>query len=310
MSLLSIVIPSYNEEDILPSTAQVLGKLLDEEKISHQMIFVDDGSEDSTWDRIVEIADAGDHVTGVRFSRNFGKEAAIIAGLACARGDCTAVMDSDLQHPPETLVRMYRLWEQGYEVVEGVKRERGRESVPHRLSARLFNRIMSQGTRVDMSAASDFKLMDKKVVSALLAMPERNTFFRAMSSWIGFKTCSVEFDVKERSAGTSKWSTMSLIRYAINNIAAYSSLPMQLVTGAGIFSLILSVILGIQTIVRYASGHAVEGFTTVILLILLLGSIVMISLGIIGYYISQIYEEVKARPRYIISDMTGYGGET
>lgn len=306
MSLLSVVLPSYNEEEMLSVTAGRLSRLLQEEKIEYQLIFVDDGSRDRTWDRICEVAEKDPDITGIRFSRNFGKEAAVFAGLACAKGDCTAVMDCDLQHPPETLVSMYRLWEEGYEVIEGIKKDRGQESISHRASARLFYKIMSLSTGMDMSKASDFKLMDKKVVEALLNMPERNTFFRAMSSWIGFKSTSVEFDVRERGAGRSKWSTESLIRYAVNNIAAYSSLPMQMVTGAGVFSLLLTLVLGVQTIVRYFTGHAVEGFTTVILLILILGSIVMISLGIIGYYISQIYEEVKARPRYIISKRIGY----
>lgn len=301
MSVLSIVLPAYNEEAVLTNTVAVLNETLTRENIPYHLIFVDDGSKDATWDRIVEVSEKYDSITAVRFSRNFGKEAAILAGLSCSKGDCTAVMDCDLQHPPKTLVKMYHLWEEGYDIIDGVKRDRGKESVQHRLAAKIFNGIMSKEIRIDMSAASDFKLMDKKVVGALLTMPERNMFFRAMSSWIGFRTTSVAFDVGERSAGSSKWSTMSLVRYALGNIAAYSSLPMQLVTGAGMFSLILSVVLGIQTIVKYFSGRAVEGFTTVILLILLLGSIVMISLGIIGYYISKIYEEVRGRPRYIIS---------
>ena len=278
MSLLSVVLPSYNEEEMLSVTAGRLSRLLQEEKIEYQLIFVDDGSRDRTWDRICEVAEKDPDITGIRFSRNFGKEAAVFAGLACAKGDCTAVMDCDLQHPPETLVSMYRLWEEGYEVIEGIKNDRGQESISHRASARLFYKIMSLSTGMDMSKASDYKLMDKKVVEALLNMPERNTFFRAMSSWIGFKSTSVEFDVRERGEGRSKWSTESLIRYAVNNIAAYSSLPMQMVTAAGVFSLLLTLVLGVQTIVRYFTGHAVEGFTTVILLILILGSIVMISL--------------------------------
>ena len=164
-----------------------------------------------------------------------------------------------------------------------------------------FYKLMSKATKIDMSRASDFKLMDRKAVDTLLEMPERNAFFRAMSSWIGFQSTTVEFDVQEREAGESKWSTKSLIKYAITNIVGYSSAPMQIVTGAGVVVFLLGVILGIQTLVRYFSGHAVEGFTTVILLILIIGSIIMISLGIIGYYISRIYEEVKGRPRYIIS---------
>ena len=155
--------------------------------------------------------------------------------------------------------------------------------------------------KIDMSHASDFKLLDRKAVDSILEMPERNAFFRAMSSWIGFRQTQVEFDVQEREAGESKWSTRKLVAYAISDIVGYSTAPMQIVTGAGIVVFLLAVVLGIQTLVRYCSGHAVEGFTTVILLILLIGSVVMFSLGVIGYYIARIYEEVKGRPKYIIS---------
>lgn len=156
-----------------------------------------------------------------------------------------------------------------------------------------------------MSRASDFKLMDRKAVDALLEMPERNAFFRALSSWIGYRTISVEFDVQEREAGESKWSTWSLVKYAITNIVAFSAAPMQIVTVAGVFMLFMAFVLGIQTLVKFFMGHAVVGFTTVILLLLIIGSIVMISLGIIGYYISKIYEEVKGRPKYLVSKKIG-----
>ena len=301
MGILSIVLPAYNEEAVLKKTADTLKKVMTDAGISYQLVFVDDGSKDKTWEKIEQAAQLDICVKGVHFSRNFGKEAAVFAGLANADGDCVVVMDCDLQHPPETVVEMYALWKQGYEVVEGVKRTRGKESALHRFSAGTFYNIMSKATKVDMSRASDFKLLDRKAVDALLEMPERNYFFRAMSSWVGFKTTSVEFDVQEREAGVSKWSTTQLIKYAIKNIVGYSSAPMQVVTGAGVFVLFIAVILGIQTLVKYLTGHAVEGFTTVILLILLIGSIIMISLGIIGYYIAKIYEEVKHRPRYIIS---------
>ena len=301
MPVLSIVLPAYNEEAMLKKTADTLRTLLVGEHINYELVFVDDGSKDATWRSIEEAAQTDPCVHGIHFSRNFGKEAAIFAGLASACGDCVAVMDCDLQHPPETLVEMFRLWEQGYEVVEGVKRSRGKESALHKASAGMFYKLMSKATKIDMSRASDFKLMDRKAVDTLLEMPERNAFFRAMSSWIGFQSTTVEFDVQEREAGESKWSTKSLIKYAITNIVGYSSAPMQIVTGAGVVVFLLGVILGIQTLIHYFSGHAVEGFTTVILLILIIGSIIMISLGIIGYYISRIYEEVKGRPRYIIS---------
>ena len=301
MFTLSIVLPSYNEEEMLPKATQILGQLLAKHRISYELIFVDDGSKDQTWAQIERIAAEDPHVHGVRFSRNFGKEAAIFAGLAAASGDCTAVMDCDLQHPPATLIEMVRKWEEGYEVVEGVKRTRGKETAFHKASAGLFYRIMSSATGIDMNRASDFKLLDRRAVDTLLSMPEKNSFFRAQTAWIGFKTTSVEFDVQAREAGETKWSTRALFRYAVTNIVGYSTMPMQFVTAAGIFVFLLGVILGIQTLIRYFSGHAVEGFTTVILLLLLLGSIIMISLGIIGYYISKIYQEVQGRPKYIIS---------
>lgn len=299
--MLSIVIPAYNEEKMILKTTEVVSGIMEREKIPFELVFVNDGSRDQTWEMIEKAAEKNTHVTGIRFSRNFGKESAIFAGLANAEGDCIAVMDCDLQHPPKTLVEMYRLWEQGYEVVEGVKRSRGKESVLHRASAGMFYKIMSKAVQIDMSRASDFKLMDRKAVEALLSMPERNAFFRALSSWVGYRTTSVEFDVQERTEGESKWSTWSLIKYAVRNIVGFSSAPLQMITVAGVLTLFFAIVLGIQSLVKYFCGHALEGFTTVILLLLIIGSLIMLSLGIIGIYIAKIYEEVKGRPRYFIA---------
>ena len=299
--MLSIVIPAYNEEKMIWKTTEVVSGIMEREKIPFELVFVNDGSRDQTWEMIEKAAEKNTHVTGIRFSRNFGKESAIFAGLANAEGDCIAVMDCDLQHPPETLVEMYRLWEQGYEVVEGVKRSRGKEGVLHRASAGMFYKIMSKAVQIDMSRASDFKLMDRKAVEALLSMPERNAFFRALSSWVGYRTTSVEFDVQERTEGESKWSTWSLIKYAVRNIVGFSSAPLQMITVAGGLTLFFAIVLGIQSLVKYFCGHALEGFTTVILLLLIIGSLIMLSLGIIGIYIAKIYEEVKGRPRYFIA---------
>ena len=299
--MLSIVIPAYNEEKMILKTTEVVSGIMEREKIPFELVFVNDGSKDQTWEMIEKAAEKNSHVTGIRFSRNFGKESAIFAGLANAEGDCIAVMDCDLQHPPETLVEMYRLWEQGYEVIEGVKRSRGKESILHRASAGMFYKIMSKAVQIDMSRASDFKLMDRKAVEALLSMPERNAFFRALSSWVGYRTTSVEFDVQERTEAESKWSTWSLIKYAVRNIVGFSSAPLQMITVAGVLTLLLAVVLGIQSLVKYFCGHALEGFTTVILLLLIIGSLIMLSLGVIGIYIAKIYEEVKGRPRYFIA---------
>ncbi len=299
--MLSIILPSYNEGKNISKASGVISELLASNNIPYELIFVDDGSKDDTWNEIEKASKGNPNVVGIHFSRNFGKESALFAGLAESTGDACIVMDCDLQHPPETLIEMYRLWQEGYEVVEGVKRSRGRESILHKASAGLFYKLISKAVKIDMSRASDFKLLDRKAVDSLLAMPERNAFFRALSAWIGYKTTTVEFDVREREEGESKWSTWSLIKYAITNIVAFSAAPMQVVTIAGVLVFLFAIILGIQTLIKFFMGHAVAGFTTVILLILIIGSIIMISLGIIGYYISKIYEEVKGRPKYIIS---------
>lgn len=304
MALMSVVIPSYNEEANVARAAEVIGKTLREAGIEYELVFVSDGSKDTTFAIVKELSEQDAHVQGIQFSRNFGKEAAVFAGLEVAKGDCVAVIDCDLQHPPATLVEMYKLWEEGYEVVEGIKSSRGKESLIHKMFVEIFYGIMSKLMKLDMNATSDFKLMDRKVVDALLALTEKNTFFRALSFWVGFRSTSVSFEVQERVAGESKWSFMGLVKYAISNTTSFTTVPLQFITGIGCLSIIFSVIVGIQTLVKYFMGTAVEGFTTVIILLLIIGGCIMVSLGIIGHYLARIYEEVKGRPRYIISERT------
>ena len=302
--LLSIVLPAYNEEQNIPNTVKVLTGMLTENAIDYEIVFVSDGSRDATFAQIQKAAEENPKVRGAEFSRNFGKEAAIFAGLSLAAGDAVVVMDCDLQHPPEVVLEMWKLWRGGAEVVEGIKESRGRESLAHKLSAGLFYKVMSRLIKMDMNASSDFKLLDRKVVDVLLGLPERNTFFRALSFWAGFRREYVSYQVQERQFGESKWSTLSLMKYAVTNATSFSTLPLQLVTVMGMISILFSVVLFIQTFVKYLSGTAVEGFTTVILLILVIGGFLMLSLGVIGHYIARIYEEVKGRPKYIIRRIT------
>ena len=303
--MMSVVIPAYCEQETVPVAAAQITALLAQENIPHELIFVDDGSKDATWAQIEAASKQHETVRGVRFSRNFGKEAAIFAGLQNAKGDCVAVIDCDLQHPPEKLIEMYRLWEQGTEVVEGVKSDRGKESAMHRLSAKLFYSLISHATKIDMSRASDFKLLDRKAVNVILTMREKRAFFRALSSWVGFRTAEVSYEVRERTAGESKWSTWSLMKYAVSNITAFTALPLHLVTVFGILTLLVSLVMGVIALVQKFMGIALGGFTTVIILLLFLGSLIMLSLGIIGYYLGNIYEEIKDRPRYIVADTCG-----
>ena len=304
MALLSIVLPAYNEEQNIANTVSVLTGILEENKIEYELVFISDGSRDKTFAEIRKASEQNPRIKGAEFSRNFGKEAGIFAGLELAGGDAVIVMDSDLQHPPQVIPQMWEMWQNGVEVVEGIKTNRGKESLAHKLSAGLFYKIMSKLIKMDMNASSDFKLLDRKVVDVLLSLPERNTFFRALSFWAGFRTEPVYYEVQERQFGKSKWSFWSLMRYAITNATSFSTLPLQMVTVMGLISILFSIVLAVQTLVRFLMGNSVEGFTTVILLILIIGGFLMLSLGIIGHYIARIYEEVKGRPKYIISKVT------
>lgn len=304
MALVSLVIPSFNEEDNIQNTVDTLTETLANVDVDYELVFVNDGSKDNTFLKIDEASKKDGRVKGISFSRNFGKEAAIFAGLEVALGDAVIVLDCDLQHPPALIADMVKLWKEGYEVVEGVKSSRGKESVFHKACAGLFYSIMSKLIKIDMKSTSDYKLLDRKVVDELLKLKEHNTFFRALSFWVGFKSTKIEYDVADRQFGATKWSFGSLLKYAINNATSFSTMPLQVVSVLGVLSIILSVVLGVQTLVKFFLGTAAEGFPTVILLELLIGGFIMLSLGIIGHYIARIYEEVKGRPRYIIREHT------
>lgn len=303
--MISVVIPAYNEQENIPAAAERLGGIL-APLDDYELIFVDDGSRDGTWELIKQLGETYEHIRGLHFSRNFGKEGAIFAGLKAADGDCVAVIDCDLQHPPELLEKMYTAWKNGAEVVEAIKASRGKEGIVYKLFAKTFYRMMKNSSNIELDGASDYKLMDRKVVDALNEMPERLTFFRALSSWVGFRTERVEFDVAPRNAGKTKWSFRKLFKYALSSITSFTNVPMHIITWSGILFFLFAVILAVQTIVNFCTGTAADGFSTVILLLLIIGSILMLGIGIIGYYLSKIYEEIKQRPRYIVSEESGH----
>lgn len=303
--MISVVLPAYNEkENIVPAITEI-SKVIEGTGEDYELLFISDGSSDGTYEIIKEQSASNPHVKGAEFSRNFGKEAAIFAGLSISSGDAVIVMDCDLQHPVSALPEMIAKWKDGAEVVEGIKKSRGREGFFHKLAAGIFYGIMSSLIKIDMSSSSDFKLLDRKAVDALLELPESNTFFRALSFWIGFKSEKIYYDVEERRNGKSKWSLGGLIKYAIRNATSFSTLPLKLVTWMGWIFILFAVVLGIQTLFKFFTGTAADGFTTVILLQLIVGGFMMLSIGIAGHYIARIYEEVKGRPRFIIRDTTG-----
>lgn len=299
--MLSVIIPAYNEELSVETAYKTIDGILKKENIDHELIFIDDGSKDATYAKVRAMAETQENIVGLHFSRNFGKEAAISAGLAAARGDCAVVIDCDLQHPPEKIVEMYRLWQEGYEIVEGIKTSRGEEGKTYGFFVKQFYAVISKVVGFDMSNASDFKLLDRKVIDVLNSIPEKKGFFRAISFWVGYHKTTVEYDVNERIAGETKWSKKDLIKYAVSNISAYSTAPMQIVTVLGFIMLFVTLVFGVWALIDKIIGRALEGMTTVIIITIFIGSIMMISLGIIGYYVARIYEEIKGRPKYIVS---------
>ena len=305
MDKLSLVVPCFNEQDNIVPFYDAILKVFDVIPATFELMFVDDGSSDSTFERIQALHGKDDRVKCISFSRNFGKEAALFAGIRNTDGDCTVVLDADLQHPPALIKEMYKLWKEGYQVVEGIKEARGRESAIHGFFTKLFYRMISHAVHIDMANSSDYKLLDRKVAEELAKLKERNTFFRALSFWVGFKTTSVYYQVADRASGHSKWSTRSLMKYAIKNVICFSYLPLHIISIVGIIFVLIAMGIGIDAILSYFRNNAASGFPTIVFLMLIGFGGCLISLGIIGVYIAQIYDEVKKRPQYIIGRRIG-----
>jgi glycosyltransferase involved in cell wall biosynthesis len=293
----SIVMPAFNEEQALAPTLSAVQSRLEG---AYEIIVVDDGSSDRTWSVISEQARHDPRIRGVRLSRNFGKEAAIATGLQHARGDAAIVMDCDLQHPPELLPEMIGIWRSGEaDVVEAFKKE----SFSGRLMARSFYLIFERLSGIDLIGASDFKLLDRRVIDAYNQFRERNAFFRGLTAWVGFRRQAVQFEVPSVSR-SSRWTRAKLVALAVNAILSFSPIPLFFVLGMAVLFFIGSLLLGAWALYLWGTGRAVSGFTTVILLILISGSMILAGLGVIGLYLSQIYDEVRGRPRALISEAT------
>ena len=303
LPFISVVVPVYREAGEIRGFLTAVRNHLKESGASYELVVVDDGSPDESWSAISAESQTDPNIRALRLSRNFGKESALCAGLEVARGDAVIVMDADGQHPPTLIPEMLSRWQStGADIVEAVKTRRGQESIASKLGALLFYELLNKLSGFQFKGASDFKLMNRKSVNAWLRMPERNVFFRGMTVWMGFKTVQVPFEVGPRSAGQSAWSAFKRLKLALIGITAFSSFPLHFVTLAGAIFLIVSIGLGVETLYLKLAGRAVSGFATVILLELVIGSLLMISLGVIGEYLARIYEEVKRRPRYVVME--------
>lgn len=302
---LSVVIPVFNEDRGLQKNIEVICSHLSEITEGYQLLLIDDGSTDDTWKIVRDLSREDSRISGLRLSRNYGKESAIYAGLARADGKHVLVMDSDLQHPPAAIPAMVELYlSDKLDVLDAIKRTRSNENFLYKISAGAFYRIFSRVSGMDIRRASDFKIISKQVTESLVNLPENALFFRGLTSWVGFKHGTFEYDVNDRIIGQSRWSISRLFRLGVNAITSYTSSLLHIVSFQGIIFLFFGMVLGAQTLYNKLAGQAVDGFTTVILLLLLIGASIMISLGIIGQYIAKIYDEVKGRPRYIIKDET------
>lgn len=303
---LAVIIPVYNEGPFIAQNIAEIRRVIDQIGLRCRYLLIDDGSTDNTWAKLQELETQYRDLLAIRLSRNFGKEAAISAGLDHIDAALYLIMDSDLQHPPHYVKEMLNLMEKEQaDIVNGVKSARSKENILYRCCAKRFYRLLRLLSGLELSDSSDFKLLNRRVVDALRRFDEKSLFFRGLVNWVGFKSVPFPFAVDERTNGDSRFSTRKLLRLAQHSTLAYSGKPLYLTILAGFFFLFISVVLAIQTLYNYLSGMALSGFTTVILLILFTGALILISLGIIGVYLSMIYDEIKNRPRYIISESIG-----
>lgn len=306
MDRISLIVPCYNEEsNIEPFYKAIIEVFNDIPGADFELMYVNDGSKDNTILKIEDLHKKDKRVKCVSFARNFGKEAALFAGIRNISGDCAVILDADLQHPPAIIKKMYEKWKEGFDVVEGIKNDRGKEGIFHKLFTKIFYGMISRAVGMDMKNSSDYKLLDKKVFSELAQLKERNTFFRALSFWVGFNKTSVYYEVADRANGSSKWSIKSLIKYAINNVICFTYSPLQIVTALGVIFILIGLCITIDAIITWIHGTAASGFPTIIIVLFIGFGAIMLSLGIIGVYIAQIYDEIKGRPQYIIGKKIG-----
>lgn len=302
---LSLIVPAFEEEATIAASLPAIAAAARSTGLTFELIVIDDGSKDGTWAALAAAGRDIPELVALRLSRNFGKEGAIAAGLDEATGDACIVLDADLQHPPSLIPEMVRLWrDERWDVVEAVKSHRGHESLAHRVITRAFYRLAGWLTGHDLQDASDFKLLDRRVVNEWRRLGERATFFRGLVSWLGFRRTQLLFEVPPRHTGHSRWSLRSLTSLAIHAVTSFSALPLQVITVLGVVTLLIAAAVGLQALRLWYNGSALPGFTTVILLELIIGGFLMVSLGIIGTYIARIYDEVKGRPRYVVRDVS------
>lgn len=301
--LISIVIPMYFEEEVASECYTRLTNVALRNNLNYELIFVNDGSTDNTLQILEELAKKDSHVKIISFSRNFGHQIAVTAGIDKSKGDAVIIIDADLQDPPELIPEMIKLWGEGNDVVYGKRKKRDGERIFKLATAKLFYKFLNKMSSVSIPIdTGDFRLIDRKVVEALKKMPEHNRFLRGMSSWIGFKQIPLEYERKERFAGETKYPLKKMIKFAEDGIFSFSSKPLKVVEHLGFDTILIALIVFMYLLIKVSLGSSISsiGWISTLTIACFIGGIQLISIGIVGEYIARIYDESKCRPLYIV----------
>ena len=304
----SLIIPIYNEEETIPELYRRVSDVMDSLDDSVELILINDGSRDRSLKLMRELQERDARVCYISFARNFGHQAAVTAGLNFARGQVIVVLDADLQDPPELIPKMIESWQAGYHVVYAQRTKRKKESWFKRLTAYVFYRLLRRLADVDIPAdTGDFCLMDRQVVDLLNSMPERNRYIRGLRAWIGFRQTAVKFERDPRFAGEVKYTFKKSLALAINSLVSFSKIPLRLSTYLGLFSALIALLMALLVLYwrLQQPDSPVTGLATILIAVFFLGSVQLISIGILGEYVGRIYEEVKGRPAYTIAEIAG-----
>jgi len=305
--MISVILPCFNEANNIPEIYDRLITVLNLTQEEYELIFIDDGSTDNTLETLSHICAKDSRVKVLEFSRNFGHQAALCAGLDHAQGDAVIMLDAYLQHPPEVILQLIEKWKEGYEIVNTVRNDPPGASLFKKLSAKGFYKVMNLFTNMHIPENSaDFRLIDRKVVTEFKGLKEKNKFFRGLVNWIGFKKCVVTYDASPRLAGVSKYSFWKMLKFAFDGITSFSAFPLHVATMLGILVSCASFLYAMYAIyIRVFTETAVPGWTSVLVAVLFLGGVQLLSLGIIGEYLNRVYTETKDRPVYIVRNVHG-----
>lgn len=301
--LISIVVPMYYEEKVADECYKRLKKVMNDNNINYEFIFVNDGSKDKTFDILNKIAEEDNNTKIISFSRNFGHQIAVTAGVDKAKGDAVVVIDADLQDPPELIPKMIELWNEGYKVVYAKRKKRKGESFFKLFTAGMFYRILDKMTDIDIPLdTGDFRLMDRDVVNVLKTMKENNRFVRGMVSWVGFKQTPIEYERDERFAGETKYPLKKMLKFASDGIISFSAKPLKLMGSLGMFCVSISLIIFLYALIRKLTNNVnvVSGWASIMTAVTFLGGVQLLSISVLGEYIGRIYDESKRRPLYVI----------